>query len=200
MKNSYISVKKNGEITIKTPKVSNGYIQKLLTQKESWIRKQLQSIDINQPKKVNLQDEFMLFGEVFSIDIDEAKELREYLNKIAVSNNENISKCYDKFYKNYAQRYITPRVEYYSNIMNLSYSEIKFRKMRSRWGSCSSRGVITLNTELIKIDKKLIDYIVVHEIAHLAHMNHSKRFHSLVEHYVPDAKALSAELRRFSLL
>lgn len=195
LKNSYISVKKNGEIMLKTPRVSNDYIQKLLTQKESWIRKQLQAIDANQPKKVNMQDEIMLFGEVCSIDVDEAQELREYLDKVAVSNDKNIAKCYDKFYKNYAQRYITLRVEFYSSIMNLKYSEIKFKKMRSRWGSCSSKGVITFNTELIKIDKRLIDFIVVHELAHLAHMNHSKRFHSLVACYMPDAKVLSAELR-----
>ncbi|MDD5400163.1 MAG: SprT family zinc-dependent metalloprotease [Sulfurimonas sp.] len=199
MKNSYISVKKSGEITLKTPRVSNEYIQKLLTEKEPWIRKQLQAVEKNPLKKVNIQDEVVLFGEIFSIDIGEAKELREYLKSVAVSNIDNISKCYDKFYKNYAQSYITPRVEYYSNIMNLSYSEIKFRKMRSRWGSCSSRGVITLNTGLIKIDKRLIDFIVVHELAHLAHMNHSKRFHSLVEQYMPDAKVLNRELKRFSL-
>jgi len=200
LKNSYISVKKSGEITIKTPKVSNEYIQKLLTEKESWIRKQLQAVEKNPLKKVNIQDEVILFGEIFSIDIDEAKELREYLKSVAVSNADNISKCYDKFYKNYAQSYITPRVEHYSNIMNLSYSEIKFRKMRSRWGSCSSRGVITLNTELIKIDGRLIDFIVVHELAHLKHMNHSKKFHSLVNEYIPDSSVLNQELKSFSLL
>lgn len=199
LKNSYISVKKNGEITLKTPKVSNGYIQNLLKEKESWIRKQLHAVEKNQLKKINIQDEVMLFGEVFSIDADEAKELREYLKNVAVSNDDNISKCYDRFYKNYAQNYITPRVAYYSNIMNLRYSEIKYRKMRSRWGSCSSKGVITLNTGLIKIDKRLIDFIVVHELAHLSHMNHSKKFHSLVECYMPDAKALNRELRHFSL-
>lgn len=199
LKHSYISVKKNGEIILKTPKVSNDFIQKLLIDKEAWIRKQLKVVEKNPPKKVNIQDEIILFGEIFSIDIDEAKELREYLKNIDVSNINNISKCYDKFYKNYAQNYITPRVEHYSNIMNLSYSEIKFRKMRSRWGSCSSRGVITLNTGLIKIDKRLIDFIVVHELAHLAHMNHSKKFHSLVEQYMPNAKVLNRELKHFSL-
>lgn len=195
LKNSYISVKKSGEITLKTPKVSNDYIQKLLTDKESWIRKQLETVEKNPPNKINIQDEVVLFGEVYSIDVDEVRELRECLKNVAVSNIYNISKCYDKFYKNYAQSYITPRVEYYSNIMNLKYSEIKFRKMRSRWGSCSSRGVITLNTGLIKIDKRLIDFIVVHELAHLVHMNHSKRFHSLVEQYMPNVKALNRELK-----
>jgi len=195
LKNSYISVKKNGLITLKTSNVSNDYIQNLLTKKELWIRKQLEIVEKNPPLRVNIQDEVLLFGEIFSIDIDEAKELRNYLKKIDISNIDNISKCYDKFYKIYAKNYLIPRVEHYSRIMELDFSEIKFRKMRSRWGSCSSKGVITLNSELIKIDKRLIDFIVVHELAHLVHMNHSKSFHSLVERYMPNAKALNQELK-----
>lgn len=195
LKNSYITIKKSGVITLKTSNVSNDYIQNLLTKKELWIRKQLQIVEKNPPLRVNIQDEVLLFGEIFSIDIDEAKELRNYLKKIDISNIDNISKCYDKFYRIYAKNYLIPRVDYYSEVMNLSYSDIKFRKMRSRWGSCSSKGVITLNSELIKIDKRLIDFIVVHELAHLVHMNHSKRFHSLVERYMPSAKALNQELK-----
>lgn len=200
LKNSYISVKKSGEITVKTPKVSDNFIKKLLTQREAWIRKQLILIERNPPKKVNLEDEVLLFGEIFSIDSDEAKELRVDLENLKTSNNPNILKLYDKFYKNYAQKYITPRVEFYSDIMSLKYSEIKFRKMRSRWGSCSSKGVITLNSELIKLEKRFIDFIVVHELAHLAHMNHSKKFHSLVNEYIPDSHLLNQELKSYSLL
>ncbi|MFA5462216.1 MAG: SprT family zinc-dependent metalloprotease [Sulfurimonas sp.] len=200
LKHSYISVKKNGEIVLKTPKVSNTFIQKLLTQRESWIRKQLKIINSSKSLSVNLQDEILLFGEVFSIDTDEAIELRDSLTKVYTSNQEAILKCYDKFYKNFASSYLTQRVEHYAEVMKLSFSEIKFKKMRSRWGSCSSRGVITLNIELIKIDKKIIDFIVVHELSHLVHMNHSKKFHSLVCEYIPEAKALNKELRAICLL
>ena len=79
LKNSYISVKKNGEIILKTPKVSDDFIQRLLLQREPWIRNQLQKVSSLQTLSVVLEDEILLFGEVFSIDIDEAKELRESL-------------------------------------------------------------------------------------------------------------------------
>ena len=121
------------------------------------------------------------------------------MDKLKILNKNNILKCYDNFYKFYAKKYLIPRVDYFSNIMELNYSEIKFRKMKSRWGSCNIRGVITLNSQLIKIDKKLIDYIIVHELAHLTHMNHSKKFHSLVEVYLPDAKKLNRELKAVPL-
>lgn len=199
LKNSYISVKRNGLITVKTSNVSEDYVKNLLEKKELWIRKQLQKIQNNPQPQINMEDEVLLFGEILSIDIDEAKELRRELEKVDVLNAEAVLKCYDKFYKNHAKNYLTPRVEHYSRIMELDFSEIKFRKMRSRWGSCSSMGVITLNIELIKIDKKLIDFIVVHELAHLVHMNHSKKFHSLVERYLPDAKALNRELKAIRL-
>lgn len=200
LKHSYISVKKNGEIVLKTPKVSNTFIQKLLTQREPWIRKQLKIINSSKSLSVNLQDEILLFGEVFSIDTDEAIELRDSLTKVDTSNQEAIQKCYDRFYKSYATLYLTQRVEHYAKIMKLEYSEIRYKKLRSRWGSCSSKRVITLNIELLKIDKKLIDFIVVHELSHLVHMNHSKRFHSLVCEYIPEAKALNKELRAICLL
>lgn len=200
LKNSYISVKKSGEILLKTPKVSNEFIQKLLIQREPWIRKQLKTIESTKPLNINLQDEVLLFGEIFSVDTEEASELRELLQKVDTSNQEAILKCYEKFYKSFAAPYLTQRVEHFAEIMKLNFSEIKFRKMRSRWGSCSSKRVITLNTELIKIDKKLIDFIVVHELSHLVHMNHSKKFHAHVYKYIPEAKALNKELRAICLL
>jgi predicted metal-dependent hydrolase len=114
-----------------------------------------------------------------------------------ISTSQNIHKCYNKFYKFYAMEYLTPRVKHFSNVMGLEYSEIKFKKMKSRWGSCNSNGKITLNIELMKVDKELIDYVIVHELAHLIHMNHSKKFHSLVEDYISNAKILKKRLRQF---
>lgn len=200
LKNSYISISKNGNITLKTPKVSDIFIQDLLNKKESWIRKQLYVVEQNKSVQINMEDEVILFGEVCSIDVEEAKELRLYLEKVKTSNNKSVLKCYDNYYKFYAEQYLIPRVDYFANIMNVNYQEIKFRKMKGRWGSCSSRGIITLNTMLIKIEKDLIDYIVVHELAHLTHMNHSKKFHDLVEQYVSDAKDLNKKLRAIHLL
>ncbi|MDD5156981.1 SprT family zinc-dependent metalloprotease [Sulfurimonas sp.] len=195
-----MSVKKSGEITLKTPKVSSIFIQDLLTKKELWIRERLFALEQNQPIKVNLEDEVLLFYEIISIDMDEARVLREYLEKIKVQNEKNILICYDKFYMSYAKEYLPSRVDYFAKLMNLSYSELKFRKMKGRWGSCSSKGVITLNTQLIKIDKKIIDFIVVHELSHLVHMNHSKMFHGLVKQYIPDAKALNRALKETNIM
>ncbi len=117
-----------------------------------------------------------------------------------VNNEKNILRCYDDFYKQFAQNHIVPRVEYFAKCMDLEYQEIKFRKMKSRWGSCSSTKILTFNTELIKIEEELIDYVIVHELAHLVHMNHSAKFHSLVEQYIPHAKHLRKNLKKIHIL
>jgi len=84
--------------------------------------------------------------------------------------------------------YLAQRVEYFSKLMNLSYSSLKFRKMKRRWGSCNSKGVITLNKKLIKTPKICIDYVIIHELAHIEHLNHSRDFHLLVEKYCDFSK------------
>lgn len=99
----------------------------------------------------------------------------------------------------YNRDFLKDRVAYFAQEMQLDFEELKFRKMRSRWGSCNSKRVITLNSELTKVSSELIDYVVVHELAHLVHMNHSKEFHSLVEHYLPDSKILRKELQKIRL-
>ena len=200
LKNSYLQIDKNGSIILKTPKVSDEYIQNLLLKKELWIQKQLSIFQNNKPTKINFEDEVLLFGEVYSIDVDEAKKLRECLEKLKINNKENIENCYDKFYKSFSQEYLTNRLKYYSKVMNLNYTNVKFKKMRRRWGSCSSTGIITFNTEMIKLEKELIDYIVIHELSHLVHMNHSKKFHLLVSQYVPHYLELNQRLRHLRLL
>ena len=199
LKHSYITIGKDAKVTLKTPKVSQRYLENLLLDKESWIRKQIFKIEQNPPLKVSIEDEVLLFGDIYSIDVDEAQELREFLEKLKVNSDANILRCYDKFYKLIAQKYLVPRVEYFSKIMNLDFKELKFRKMKSRWGSCSSHRVITLNSELIKVKKELIDYVIVHELAHIKHMNHSKKFHDLVENHLQDSKELRRELKKIRI-
>lgn len=195
LKNSYISVREDSKVVLKTSKVSHSYIEKLLLEKESWIRNQLLKREQNPPIQINLEDEVLLFGEIYSVDADEASELRTLLNRLRQPNQKNILRCYDDFYKIFSQKYLNSRTEYYAQIMGLNYKEIKLKKMRSRWGSCSSAKVITFNTQLVKLEKEQIDYVVVHELAHLVHMNHSKHFHAIVQKYFADATRVRKNIR-----
>lgn len=80
------------------------------------------------------------------------------------------------------------KVRYWAKEMNITYGRITIRNQKTRWGSCSSKGNLNFNYRLFFMDDNLMDYVVIHELAHRKHMNHSKEFWTLVEQYCPDYK------------
>ena len=100
------------------------------------------------------------------------------------------------FYKREAIQLLGARIRHWAEQMNLHPSQVKFREQRTRWGSCSSRKVINLNWRLIVFHPEIIDYVIVHELAHLAHMNHSEHFWGLVEKYMPNYRELMGSLKQ----
>ena len=84
-------------------------------------------------------------------------------------------------YRNAAREVFTNRVEYYHRFTGGHYTSITIRDQKTRWGSCSSRGTLSFNYRLIYGPAGPLDYVVVHELCHLTHMNHSKDFWNMVE-------------------
>jgi predicted metal-dependent hydrolase len=79
----------------------------------------------------------------------------------------------------------------------LAAPELRLRRMRRRWGSCSRGGRVTLNVDLVKLPLSLIDYVIAHELCHLTEFNHGPRFYRLLEYAMPDWKAREALLKQF---
>jgi hypothetical protein len=86
-----------------------------------------------------------------------------------------------------------------NRLYNFSFTKISVRSSKGRWGSCSSDGALSFNYRLIKIPVELVEYVVAHEIAHLAEHNHGPRFWALVERAIPDYKKRRQALRKFIL-
>ena len=93
-----------------------------------------------------------------------------------------------------ARARLAPRVAALSKTTGIPYSRVSIRRQRSRWGSCSSRGTISLNCCLLFQRPEVVDYLIVHELTHVKHMNHSARFWQAVERHCPDWRALDREL------
>ncbi|WP_226987842.1 SprT family zinc-dependent metalloprotease [Bdellovibrio bacteriovorus] len=104
------------------------------------------------------------------------------------------------FYKREAVDFLSERVKFWAGEMNLHPSQVKFREQKTRWGSCSSRKVINLNWRLIVFTQEIIDYVIVHELAHLQHMNHSSHFWGLVEKYVENYKDIVKTMKESQYL
>lgn len=104
------------------------------------------------------------------------------------------------FYKREAMQLLEARVRHWSGQMNLQPALVKYREQRTRWGSCSSNKVINLNWRLIVFNQDIIDYVIVHELAHLQHMDHSIRFWSLVEAHIQDYKSRMKSLKESQYL
>ena len=83
---------------------------------------------------------------------------------------------------------IPMRVEYFANIMGVTYGNITIRNQKTRWGSCSSKGNLNFNCLLMLTPSEILDYVVVHELCHRKQMNHSKAFWLEVEKVLPDNK------------
>jgi predicted metal-dependent hydrolase len=72
------------------------------------------------------------------------------------------------------------------------------RSMKRRWGSCSNKGIITLSTELIKLPDRYTEYVIAHELCHLKHHNHGKRYYDLLSVVFPEWKSVRKEMKKFS--
>ncbi|MDF2892841.1 MAG: family peptidase [Clostridia bacterium] len=84
-----------------------------------------------------------------------------------------------------AEEVIKKRTHEYSNLIDVSYNTIRIKDTKTRWGSCSSKGNLNFNFRILMAPEQVMDYIIVHELCHLKHMNHSKEFWNTVAQYMP---------------
>jgi predicted metal-dependent hydrolase len=128
------------------------------------------------------------------------------INSITVSSPYNINhidvqtrarKAAERALKKEAQILLGSRLKQIAAKNGYEYSKLQIRRLTSRWGSCSIHGVITLNFFLIQLPWRLIDYVIVHELAHTQHLNHSREFWEAVEAILPDAKQRRKEIKQY---
>ena len=169
LKHTYITIKNDGKVIVKTNYLmSQKNIEKMVFEKALWILKKQNSLT----QKVEIKkDELLYLGKIYKLDTL-IKNKNEY--------------TIDHFYKQKAQEIILPLVEIWSEKMNLYPTYVGFRKNRTLWGSCSGKNRLSFNTSLAKVPISSIEYVVVHELAHIKHKNHSAKFWMCVGKYLPD--------------
>jgi predicted metal-dependent hydrolase len=184
IRNMYLRVNSDLEIVVSANHfISDKSIINFIIDNESSVLKMLEK-----QKKKNAKDQnFYLLGNKHEIVICSAfKNPVIEDNKIFLSNKKDI----EKLYKDTAIKIFKERLDIcHNNIGSIPYPSLKIRKMKRKWGYYNKRGnFITLNLELIKYSIDEIDYVIIHELCHIVHFNHSKNFWKMVSMYKPNYK------------
>ena len=112
-------------------------------------------------------------------------------NKLTVSVDSQFTteRLLEDWYRAQAEKYLENKAQDISAGLGLSFTRLCIRGQKTRWGSCSRRGNLSLNWKLMMAPEPVIDYVIIHELCHLKQMNHSKRFWKLVEKFCPDFRS-----------
>jgi len=94
-----------------------------------------------------------------------------------------------------ARQFLLPRLDSMSRNLGMKYSALRVRRQKTRWGSCSGRGTISLNAKALFLPIELVDHLLLHELCHTRYLNHSKKYWALVAHHEPDFVRLEDELK-----
>lgn len=187
-KNTYLRVK-DGKIIVTTNYLTSlTTINKLIKNNTAFIDKALNK---NNQKKED--DSFKLFGNSYDI-IYGFNDTEIDNNKIYTKDNKSLNKYLSKYIYNIYEE----RINYYYSLFeeNIPIPNLKIRKMTSRWGVCNIKNHnVTLNLELSKYNIECLNYVIVHELSHFIHPNHSKEFWLLVGKYYPNYKEIRKYLR-----
>lgn len=186
-KNTYLRVKDSKIIVTTNYLTSLTTINKLIKNNTTFINKQLTKEDLKK------EEIFKLFGNSYDI-IYGFKDTEIENDKIYTKDLKTLNKYLSKYITNIYNE----RLNYYYHLFeeNIPIPNLKIRKMTSRWGVCNIKNHnVTLNLELSKYNIECLNYVIVHELSHFIHPNHSKDFWLLVSKYYPNYKEIRKYLR-----
>ncbi len=182
----------DGKLLVKAPVgMSYDEIKKIITKHSLGLNRLLKKHLEKQKSKAELKEgqEFYFLGKIYKLKFsDKAKEPDFVSEELTVyfKPTENWREIFINFYKKKAKEYFNERLVIISKYMGVSYSKFRLSNAKTRWGTCSSNKTISLNWRLIMANPGIIDYVIVHELCHLRHPNHSRYFWNEVAKYFPD--------------
>ena len=190
-KNLYFRIDENCKLIITAPKfITDGEVKNLITKNSNAILKMYED-SLERKERDSL---FWYLGNSYEVTFDNrVSELVMEENKITCHDERAL----EKFYTDECQRIFDEEINICKNCFSdLPDFKLKIRKMRTRWGVCNTKDkIITLNSELLKKDIELIDYVIIHEMTHFYEGNHGKHFWELVSMAIPDYKERRKKLK-----
>jgi predicted metal-dependent hydrolase len=178
------------------PKGSVTEAKRFLSSKTLWIREKT-----GEMPKHSCLEEFLAFQPAVWIDSCPRNLFFEFLesrnktiHQVSFPDNQDRENSILSFLIDLARVYLPIRLEVSSRKVGVSYSKVRVGNQKSRWGSCSSQRVISLNWRILLLDYEIGEYVLFHELAHLKHMNHSSNYWKLLNEWVPGARIVDRQL------
>lgn len=196
-----------GEVIVRVPhRLPEKEITRFIQAKTSWIERHLQSVEENAILRANFT---LNYGDLILFQGREIPILSRECDQIGYDGSAfylppkltppEIKPAVIQLYRQLAQDIITAKVHGYSQQIGLLATAIKITNAKTRWGSCNIKGNLSFSWRLIMADDTAIDYVVVHELAHLKEHNHSDNFWAIVASIFPDFKKRQAKLKELEL-
>ncbi|NLT50560.1 MAG: M48 family metallopeptidase [Ignavibacteria bacterium] len=162
--------------------------ENFVLRKKDWILKHI--------SRLNKREGFFFLGEEIAI-IQNPDLTKDFYDGLIISDSKlfiktsgidsgRLTEIYEMWLYIRAKKYLPERIKELAGEHGFIYKSLSIRRQKSRWGSCSTRKTISLNFRLMMFEKKIIDYVIIHELCHLKEMNHSKKFWNLVQSILPD--------------
>ena len=188
-KNTYIRIRDNKIYITTNYFVNKSYIENLLDKNYDVIKKMIEKSN----QKLERNNRFYYLNKEYDIIFVNYCDIEINDNKIFVKSEDYLN----KWLKKNTEIIFKERLDYIYNLFEerIPYPKLKIRKMKTRWGVCNKNNSITLNSELIKYGYEQIDYVIVHELSHFIHFDHSKNFWSLVSKYCKNYKEIRKSLK-----
>ena len=202
----YISVQ-NGEVVVQAPwYFSRNQIQEIVEEKKRWIIEKIKEYELQKQQYIK-GGAIKILGKNCSVNIryenrktpnvnleEEAIEI-QLPNKYKKVNNDEILKVLvEKMYNVIAEREIERAMEKTRKLLGYAPEDYEITRMNNILGKCSENKKITINPDIVKYKREIIDYIVLHEFAHLKYKTHSKRFYEIIKQYEPNYEKYSEEV------
>jgi predicted metal-dependent hydrolase len=193
-------------LTVNMPlKASERWLNEVLEERANWVIEKLDAWQAHVPGDLYWKDGEIIpyLGEVLTLCVGNfSKTVQRVGDELHVKDEgseEQVEKRVLAWYRREALPLFMSRIERYAPILGVKPESVKLTTAGTQWGSCTSTGLVRLNVQLIKLPQYLIDYVIVHELAHLIEMNHSAAFWKVVEIACPDYLKLRNELKAVSL-
>ena len=211
-----INIDPDNGVIVRSPRnVSEGKIKEVVEDKSSWILKKLKKVAEIKPRPGPREflsgEKLPYLGRRYRLKVKPVEKIKkvrvklyqgkfdiDYPQELEAKEEERRKKIRGElisWYREHATKKIKERVEKYKGQVGVEPNKVKVKKQKKRWGSCSSKGNLNINWRIIMAPMSIVDYIVVHELVHLKHNNHSREFWQIVETIIPDYEERQEWLR-----